>query len=56
MTAGCPIDREWVRSGARGLVYFFAVLMCCIRSQASFFETRRPLTVSWPEPTAGSEK
>jgi hypothetical protein len=48
--------REWVRPGARGLVYLFAVLMCCIRSHASFFQTRRPLTVSAPEPTAGSEK
>jgi hypothetical protein len=48
--------REWVRPGAKGLVYLFAVLMCCIRSHASFFQTRRPLTVSAPEPTAGSEK
>jgi hypothetical protein len=48
--------REWVRPGAKGLVYLFAVLMCCIRSHASFFQTRRPLTVSAPEPAAGSEK
>jgi len=48
--------REWVRPGAKGLVYLLAVLMCCIRSHASFFQTRWPLTVSAPEPAAGSEK
>jgi hypothetical protein len=48
--------REWVRPGAKGFVYLLAVLMCCIRSHASFFQTRRPLTVIAPEPAAGSEK
>lgn len=56
MTAGAPSRREWVRAGARGLMRFFAVLMCCSRSHAVFFQTRWPLTVSAPEPTAGSEK
>jgi hypothetical protein len=48
--------RVWVRLGAKGLVYLFAVLMRCIRSHASFFQTRWPLTVIVPEPAAGSEK
>ena len=48
--------REWVRPGAKGLVYLFAVLMCCIRSHASFFQTRRALTVSTPESTTNLEK
>jgi hypothetical protein len=48
--------RETTRAGVRGLMYFFAVLMCCIRSNASFFQTRWPLIVSAPEPTIGPEK
>ena len=48
--------RELVQPGAKGLVYLFAVLMCCIRSHANFFQTRWPLTVSALEPAAGSEK
>jgi hypothetical protein len=48
--------RETARAGIRGLVYLFAVLMCCIRSHARFFQTRRPLTVSAAGPAAGSEK
>jgi hypothetical protein len=47
---------EWVRVGAKGLRYQFAVLTCCIRSHATFFQTRWPLIVSAPEPRAGSEK
>jgi hypothetical protein len=48
--------REWVRLGGKGLVYLFAVLICCIRSDASFFQTRWPLVASASEPTAGSER
>jgi hypothetical protein len=47
---------EATRAGTRGLVYFVAVLMCCIRSDASFFHARWPLFVSVTEPMTGSEK
>jgi len=37
-------------------MYLFAVMMCCISSDARFFHTRSPLIVSAPEPTIGPEK
>ena len=48
--------RETTRAGVRGLIYVFAVVICCISSHASFFQTRRPLTVSARKPTIGSER
>jgi hypothetical protein len=47
---------EWARAGARGLVRLFAVVICCIRSDACFFRARWPLIVSVAEPTSGSKK
>jgi hypothetical protein len=47
---------EWVRAGAKGLVYAFAVLICCISSDASFFHARWPLIASVTEPMAGLGK
>jgi hypothetical protein len=47
---------ERVRAGAKGLVYVFAVLLCCIRSDASFFHARWQLIASVTEPMAGLEK
>jgi hypothetical protein len=48
--------RETARAGVKGFAYFFAVMMCCIRSDASFFYKRWPLIVSAPEPMIGPEK
>jgi hypothetical protein len=48
--------REAARAGVRGLVYFFAVMMCLISSDAGFFHTRWPLIVGAPEPTIGPKK
>jgi hypothetical protein len=45
--------REAARAGVRGLMYFFAVVMCWISSDASFFHTRWPLILSAPDPTIG---
>jgi hypothetical protein len=47
---------EWVRVGAKGLVYVSAVIMCCISSDASFFHARWPLIASVTEPMARVEK
>jgi hypothetical protein len=48
--------RETARAGVRGLMYFFAVAICCISSDARFFHTRLPLFVSASGPTIDSEK
>jgi hypothetical protein len=47
---------EWVQAGAKGLVYVFAVVMCCISSDASFFHARWPLIASATKPMVGLEK
>ena len=47
---------EWMRAGAKGLVYVFAMLMCCISSDAGFFHARWPLIASVTEPMARVEK
>jgi hypothetical protein len=47
---------ETARARVRGLMYFFAVVMCCISSDSRFFHTRWPLIVSAPEPTTRPEK
>ena len=47
---------ETARARVRGLMYFFAVMMCCISSDLSFFHRRLPLFVSASGPTIGSEK
>ena len=48
--------RETARAGVRGLMYLFAVMLCCISSEARFFHSRLPLFMSTTEPMTGSEK
>jgi hypothetical protein len=47
---------ETARTRVRGSMYFFAAMMCCIRSDASFFHLRLPLFASASGPTVVSEK
>jgi hypothetical protein len=51
-----PLLPETAQARMRVLVHFFAVMMCCIGSDASFFHVQWPLFVSAPELTIGSEK
>jgi len=44
------------RRRVREFVSFFAVIMCCISSDASFFRTRWPLFVRAAEPTMSSKR